>query len=58
MEIDKDPKWLRRISSIHYIDLKEIEHEFNLISEEELDSIIKEDRKIDDLKIILYYIHE
>ena len=58
MEIDQDSKRLKWISSVHYIDLKKIKHEFNIISENELDSLFKEDKKIDNLKMILYFIYE
>src|SRR5947207_6856377 len=46
------------MSPVHYIDLKEVKHEFNIISESELDSLLKEGRKVDDLKMMLYFVHE
>jgi len=58
VEIDQGPKWLKRISPVHHIDLEEVEHEFNLIMEGELDSLIKEDRKVGDLKMILFFARE
>ena len=58
MKINQDSKWLKWILSVHYIDLKEVKHEFNIISENEFDSLIKEERKIDDLKMILYFVWE
>ena len=58
MKTNQDSKQLKWILSIHYIDLKRIKHEFNIISENELDSLVKEDRKVDDLKMILYFIHK
>ena len=58
MKIDQDSKRLKRISPVHYIDLEEVKHEFNIISESELDSLLKESRKIDDLKMMLYFVRE
>ena len=58
MKTNQDSKWLKQISSVHYIDLKKVKHEFNIISENELDSLLKEGRKIDDLKMMLYFVYK
>ena len=58
METDQGSKRLKRMSPVHYIDLKKVKHEFNIISESEFDSLFKEDRKIDDLKMMLYFVYE
>ena len=58
VETDQGPKRLKRISPVHRIDLEEVEHEFNLISEGELDSMIKEGRKVGDLKMMLFFARE
>ena len=58
VETDQGPKRLERIAPVHCIDLEEVKHEFNIISESELDSVLKEGRKVGDLKMILYFVRE
>jgi len=58
VEIDQGLKRLKRILSVHCIELEEVKYEFNLISKGELDSLFKEDKKIGDLKMMLYFARE
>ena len=58
MKTNQDSKQLKQISSIHYIDLKKIKYKFNIISKNKLNSLFKENKKIDNLKMILYFIYK